>query len=97
MTLSALVILAAFLGGLLRGAVEYINHGKGRMRLSRFFLVLIFLGIIGMVAGMAVYYTGLINITSMPGQLAVVLLTAYVGTDIINSLYVILMKKRIEL
>ena len=75
----------------------FVNHEKGKVFLPRLILVSICEGIIGMMVSLAVLYSGLITVQDFRAQLIVMALTAYVGTDIINSIYKVLLRKRIEL
>ncbi len=89
------IIIAAFLGGILRGLVGFVKHQfsyKDVKFRPRYFLGTMFLsGIIGTVATIAIKELGFTLFNSFTPALAFII--GYAGGDFIENIYKIIIKK----
>ncbi|MFH1841186.1 MAG: hypothetical protein ABH800_00165 [Candidatus Nealsonbacteria bacterium] len=90
-----LILVAAFLGGVLRGLVGFIKHQFSYKNVEfkvKYFLGMMFLsGIVGFVVVVAVKEIGFTLLGSFTPALAFIV--GYAGGDFIENLYKIIIKK----
>ncbi|MFH0837266.1 MAG: hypothetical protein V1870_04005 [Candidatus Aenigmatarchaeota archaeon] len=95
--LTELVIIFGFLGGLSRGFMSLMFTKEKKVYLPDVMPSIAIDGIIGMLIALILHSSGLLFEPLLSYYLIVMILTGYVGADIINSLHKILFRKRINL
>jgi len=91
-----LIALWGFLGGLIRALAGFLEHGKPSRRAVP--LVFLITGFVGIVSAFAVFYFE-VSLYSLAFWKSAVIaaLVGYVGVDLLNSLFEILERRKIEI
>jgi len=91
-----LIAVWGFLGGLLRALLGFFS--RGRPDWKGVAIALAITGFVGLMSACAVFFFDITLFYTMSWKVAfAAVLTGYVGVDLLNSMFIILREKKIEI
>lgn len=92
-----LLLISAFLGGLLRSLMGFISEDQKNIQHDELLSQMAIEGIVGMLIGISFYYAGFVSFSNFGIEIVVIGLIGYVAADIFNSIHKILFKRKLSL